>query len=71
MIEPVPQPATGKERISGELAMEIGTWCCSSDWHGNVRYHTKIFFMHSKLFAVVIKGVKNAYCVTKVYVGDG
>lgn len=25
MVEAIPQSATGKERISGELAMEIGT----------------------------------------------
>ena len=31
MIEPVPLAATGKERISGELAMEIGMWCFSLD----------------------------------------
>ena len=43
MIEPVPPAATGKERISGELAMEIGVWSCSIQLHRVYSLHDTVF----------------------------
>ena len=47
MIEPVPQAATGKERISGELAMEIGVWSFSIGLH-------RVYYLHDVVFRLYL-----------------
>ena len=45
MTEPVPASAVGKERISGDLAMEIGTLLC-------INYK---FFLKKRFYEIMFK----------------